>query len=183
MNGPDLPRLLGNLIRIGTVESVDAEAGTARLRIGEIVTGDLPWLEMRAGKTRTWSAPSVGEQRILFCPESDIDAGVIAGTLSSDANPAPSSNPAEDLIQFEDGAVIAYDASTHTLRAVLPAGGSAEIEAPDGVSIKGPVSIEGDVTIEGTLTASEDVKADSISLKDHKHGQVQAGGAQSGKPI
>ena len=51
------------------------------------------------------------------------------------------------------------------------------VEAPGGTSWTG------DIDVEGKLTASDDVVGGGKSLKGHKHGGVQAGGAQTGAPV
>ena len=44
----------------------------------------------------------------------------------------------------------------NALTAILPAGGTAEIEAPGGITLRGNVTIEGDATIGCYHFASED---------------------------
>ncbi len=184
---PDPRRIIGNIIRIGTIEAVDRADATCRVRIGEIVTGDICWIVQRAGNTRTWSPPTIGEQCLLLCPEGDTDGGVAVLGLFSDAMSAPSTEDL-DLIQFGDGAILSYDAHAHLLVARLPAGGRVRIDAPGGVTITGPISITGAVTITGDVgitgkaTASDDVIGGGKSLKSHVHSGVTAGGAVSGPP-
>lgn len=184
---PDPRRVIGNIIQIGTIETVDLAEATCRVRVGDTVTGDICWIVQRAGKTRTWSPPSVGEQCLLICPEGDTDGALALLGIFSDANPAPSTE-AIDLIRFDDGALISYDAATHLLVAQLPDGGKVQIDAPGGVKITGPVEIigavkiAGDVDINGKATASDDVVGGGKSLKSHKHTGVTAGGGVSGLP-
>lgn len=184
---PDPRRVIGNIIQIGTIESVDRADATCRVRVGETVTGDICWVVQRAGKTRTWSPPTINEQCILLCPEGDTDNGLAVLGLFSDANPPPSAEDI-DLIRFDDGAIISYDAAAHLLVAQLPAGGKVQIDAPGGVTITGPVSITGAVSITGNVditgkaSASDDVIGGGKSLKSHKHLGVTAGGAVSGTP-
>jgi phage baseplate assembly protein V len=171
----DIQRLIGDIGRLGTIVSVDLAGATCRLEVGEIVTGDLPWLAPRAGTTRIWSPPSIGEQCLLLCPEGDTNAGIILPGIFSDARPAPS-DKAELLIACDDGARIGYDPEAHALTALLPAGATARIEATGGITLVG------DVTLEGKLTATGDVVAAGVSLQHHKHAGVSAGGALSGEP-
>ncbi len=183
----DPRRIIGNIVRIGTIESVDLADATCRVRVGEIVTGDVCWIVQRAGNTRIWSPPTIGEQCLLICPEGDTDGGVAILGLFSDAMPAPSSDDI-DLIRFGDGAILSYDATAHLLVAQLPAGGKVQIDAPGGVTITGPVKITGAVTIDGNVdidgkaTASDDMVGGGKSLKGHKHLGVQTGGGVSGTP-
>ncbi len=178
----DIQRLLGDLAREGTVVSVDLDAGTARVQFEDLITGDIPWLMPRAGKTRIYSPPSIGEQVLVIAPEADTDRCIIAGSLSSNAHP----NPAQDgstTIAFEDGARLAYDPATHALTIALPSGGTAAIVADGGLSVKGPLSVDGPVDVTGKLTASDDVVGGGKSLKSHVHDKVQPGQAVTGKPL
>lgn len=185
----DPQKLVGDAMRLGTIERVDLAGATCRVRVGEIVTGDIPWLAARAGSVSIWCPPSIGEQCLLLCPEGDEENGVALLGLYSDPNPAPASTDLF-LARFADGAELTYDPAAHELRATLPGGGKVEIVAPGGLSIdaqggvtiKGPVSIEGDVSIQGTAKASTDVIGGGKSLRDHKHTAVAAGTAVSGPP-
>lgn len=172
---PDIQRLVGDLVRFGTIASVDHGARTCTVEIGDMVAGPLPWLALRAGKVRIWSPPSVGEQVALLCAEGDTNAGIVLPALYSDAFPSPSASPDMVTIAFDDGAVLSYDMAVSAL--AMSVLGSVSIDAPGGVTING------DIALTGTLTASEDVVASGKSLKNHKHGGVQAGGAQTGAPV
>ncbi len=178
----DIQRLIGDLAREGTVVSVDHATGSARVRFADdLTTGDIPWLAARAGATRTWSPPSVGEQVVVLAPEADTARGMIIGSLSSDAHTHPASD-GSSLTEYEDGARVGYDPATHALTAVLPGGATVRIEAGGGLTIKGDVTVDGDIRSNGTITAETDVVGAGKSLKGHVHLGVQAGGALSGKP-
>ena len=173
----------GEVLRLGTIASIDLANGTCTVESGDIVTGDIPWLAQRAGNVRCWSPPSIGEQCLLLAPEGDLAAALVIVGLYSDACPAPSASPDVSLVEYPDGAIIAYDHAAHSLTATLPAGGTALIDAPGGVTVKGDVAITGDLSVSGKIMAADDVLAADISLRKHKHGQVQAGAAQSGMPV
>ncbi len=189
----DIPADLATLIRIGTVTAVDLAAARCRVRYGDPDDDDpgespmIRWLTPRAGQTRVWSPPSVGEQVILLSPDGQIGGAVALCGLVQNAFPPLGSTLAE-AIEFADGARLTYDPEASALTAILPAGATAEIEATGGITLRGPVMIEGDVTIQGavdvsqTVTAATDVFADGISLVDHIHGGVQGGTAKTAKP-
>lgn len=182
MDPRDTQRLIGDLAREGTIASVDREAGTCTVQIAdELITGSIPWLCARIGKTRVWSPPSEGEQVLMLAPEADTERAIVIGSLSSDAAPHPASD-GSTLIEFEDGARVLYNPETHQLSAVLPGGGKALINAPGGIHLIGPLTVEGDIDLRGKMTASGDVVADGKSLKTHTHTGVQAGAAFSGPP-
>ena len=189
----DIPADIAGLVRIGTVASVDLAAARCVVRYGDpeddapAQTSPIRWLAPRAGLTRIWSPPSVGEQVLLLSPDGQVGAAIAVMGLVQDAFPPLGSTTAE-IIEFADGARITYDAEAGELKAILPAGATAEIDAPGGITLRGNVTIEGDVSITGkvdvseTLTAADDVIADGISLTDHIHGAVKAGPDKSGKP-
>lgn len=168
MEDDDLNGLIGDLVRFGTVTSVDLSAGLAVVEAGDVTSPPLPWAEL-AGNFRTWRPPSVGEQIILICPEGDIEGGVILRGLFSNAFAAP----ADD----ENHHIYGADGLTITL---TPDG--LLITAPSAVSVTGDVIIEGDVTVSGTLTAATDVVGGGISLKSHTHSGVEAGSAETSAP-
>ncbi len=168
------------LIQIGTVKSVDLAAARCIVETGDVETPPLRWIEGRMGATRIWSPPSAGEQVLLICMDGELGGGLVLRGIPSDAF-APAGDSTEELIEFADGARIAYDPEAHRLTALLPGGSTADITA-DQVKITGNVAIDGDVTVSGKLTAEDDVIGGGKSLKSHKHSAVQAGGGQSGPP-
>ena len=181
-NPADTQRLIGDLVREGVIVSVDHAAGTARVQFAdELTTGDIPWLASRAGSTRAWSPPAIGEQVLVLAPEADTARGIIIGSLSSDANPHPA-NDEQTLTQYGDGALIGYNPASHALTAILPKGATVRIDADGGLSFKGDVIVDGDIKSSGTITATADVVGGGKSLKDHVHTKVQAGAALSGPP-
>jgi phage baseplate assembly protein V len=194
MDAHDLPRLLGNLLRLGTVAEVDLGSARCRVRSGDLLTDFRPWLAPRAGQTIEWSAPSVGEQVLLLSPGGDLVQAIVLRGLYQTAHPAPSVSGTLHRIEYPDGAVLEYDHAAHALVATLPAGGRAEITAEGGVTVNGPLTVNGDSTFNGntqtngdaavsqTLTAQTDVLGGGISLKGHRHGGVSSGSAQTGAP-
>ncbi len=180
----DRPTDASELIRFGTIASVDLAAATCRAQLDdESETGDIAWLESRMGATRIWSPPTIGEQVLLLCPEGELSAAIALRGIKSDQFP-PSGNSAIENITFDDGAIISYDAQAHILNAILPDGGTANITASGGVVINASdgTIINGDVQINGLVTVSDDVIADGISLVNHIHDKVRTGTDKSGKP-
>lgn len=190
----DIPADLSSLIRLGTVIAVDLAEARCIVRFGDpddpdpAQTGPIRWLSPRAGLTRVWSPPSVGEQVVLVCPDGQIGAAVAIPAIVCDAFPPLGSTTAE-AIEFADGAKISYDPESHELVAVLPAGGTVDVTADGGITLRGDVTIEGNLavsqsaTVAETLTAGDDVIGGGISLNSHKHGEVQSGSALSGEPV
>lgn len=184
-----LPQQLNNMIRDGVVAEIDYDGHRCRVLSGDTHTDFLPWLAAAAGELSVWAPPSEGEQVMLLCTDGDLANAVVLRGLPCEQFPAPSNDPVLTLIQFKDGAVVSYNSSSHTLSAILPAGGKVVVQADGGVSINGPVTITGDTSITGQVTitgkaeVSEDVIGGGISLKQHLHSAVQPGGGTSGTPL
>lgn len=175
-------RQKGNLSRLGTIAELDLTAARCRVKTGDLLSDWIPWFVPRVGTTIEWSAPAVGEQGMLICPDGDTIGAVFLRGVYSDSFAAPDSGEHVHLVRFPDGTEIRYDDEAHALTATLASGGTAEITADGGVTVNADVVINGDVQVNGTLTASEDVIADGISLKTHTHGGVETGGGSTGEP-
>lgn len=178
MTTADLARRLDNLIRLGTIAEVDVAAARVRVRTGQLLTSWLPWLALRAGTTKHWSAPTVGEQVMLFSPSGEPSQGVALVGLYSEANPANANSATVHRTTYPDGAVLEYDHAAHLLRTTLPAAGRIEVQAPAGVEL---LAIGG-VNITGTVTVVGDVIANGISLIEHRHKDTMPGNGTTGVP-
>lgn len=174
------------ILRTGRVQSVDAAAALCTVALGdpdgqEVETAEVAWATARAGETRTWSPPSVGEQVMLLCPGGDIAQAIALPALYCTAFPAPGSGTRE-FIRFGDGAEIGYDPDAQHCDIALPAGATMSLQADGGISITGDVAIEGNLSLQGDMEASGDVVASGISLASHRHTGVSAGSSISGGP-
>ena len=185
----DPDRTIGALLRVGTVQSVDLEAGKVIVAMGDQTTPLIDWL-MLVGDTTLWIPPTVGQQVLVLAPEGDIEQAMVLNGLPSSAF-APLFLGLVNTIRFKDGAQVSYDPEAERLEVNTP--GSVSITAPGGVTIVGDTTITGNVSIDGdtaitgnatidkTLTATEDVvvavPGAPKSLKAHVH----TGGTISGK--
>lgn len=111
----DLARTLRNMIRTGVIVETDLDAGHCRVQTGGNVTDWLQWLTQRAGRSRTWWAPSVGEQVLILAVGGELDTAFVLPGIFSDDHPAPSASADALHIAFPDGAVIEYEPATSAL--------------------------------------------------------------------
>ncbi|MDB0511330.1 phage baseplate assembly protein V [Ralstonia solanacearum] len=198
MDTTDLARLLENLLRLGTVAEVRHSTPPAvRVQTGGITTTWRPWAERRAGQTRTWNPPTVGEQVLLFCPSGDPSNAVILCGIPTADNDVPSNDPNRTVTLYPDGALTSYDhaAGLLTVQGVktvfLEATANVLVKAPDtvfdgNVTVKGRFSFENGMAgqggahgnkISGDLThADGKLSSNGVVLHDHGHGSVQRGG-------
>ena len=185
---------LANLIRFGTVQTVAGKR--VQVKSGGLLTRPIAWVSTRAGKTKSWSPPDIGEQVMVLSPNGDLGAAVAIGGIFCDANDLPDGANADTvLMAFRDGAVLLYDQAAHLLKGTLPDGGRVEINAPGGFTFMGTVDIDGALNVSQAatfkqtvhagqdITSDADVKAGNISLTNHPHGLVKAGTDTSGKPL
>ena len=92
-NIQEIARAIRNLIRTGIVTDVDHDEGLCRVQTGGMQTTWLNWLTCRAGRSRVWWAPSVGEQVLLLAIGGELDTAFVLPGIFSDDNPAPSASP------------------------------------------------------------------------------------------
>jgi phage baseplate assembly protein V len=206
MSTSDLPRLLLNLVRKGTVIAVDHDAELCRVECGDLQTNWIRWLSLAAGETRDWNPPTVSEQVLVLAPGGEMADGVALRGISSEDHPAPSHKPTTHTRLYPDGARIEYDHAAHSLVATLPAGGTVVLEVPGSVIVKtgtatveaqtatvkassitldaakttctGALSVAGAIDA-GSVKSTGDVSAGGISLSKHTH---QETGSKTGAP-
>lgn len=131
----ELQRQMSNLIRIGKIIGLDEANARVKVSVGGLETDWLPWAVSRAGATRTWSAPRIGEQVIVLSPYGDPAQGVVMPSLYQDAHPAPAASQDQETIVYPDGAKQDYNSAAHTYLLDVPSGGKITIRC-------GPSSIE-----------------------------------------
>lgn len=189
----ELFRLLNNLIRLGSVAAIDLEQMPPRVRVacGELTTGWLPWITLRAGQVKTWQPPSLGERIVVLSPGGNLANGVALPAMFCEDQPPPAREAHATVTHYPDGARIEYDHQAKALNVTLPgtadlhsqgnitlntqaavnitAQGPVSVTAPAGVTVNGPVTINGALHVSGTVTGDADVLAGGISLKGHIH--------------
>lgn len=138
----DVHRRLANLVRVGTVASVDLPNARCRVTIGDLLTAPLPFLTAKAGPDKTWHPPEVGEQVLVLSPSGELTAGFVLGGVYTTTNPPPSSSSDVSKMVFSDGASATYDRALHSLTIALPASGSSLV-----------VNVTGNATISATGNA------------------------------
>ncbi|MDZ7277249.1 phage baseplate assembly protein V [Pantoea eucrina] len=189
----EILRLLRNLIRIGTVSEVNLIDGLCRVDTGNNTTGWLHWLTARAGKTRSWNAPSVGEQVLILCLGGELDTGFVLPGIFSDAHPAPSASADALHWSFPDGAVIAYEPANGALNATGIQ--TATINAAVKVLLDSPLvectqllkTAQLEVTQGGKMNGNVvhrdgTLSSNGVALDTHVHGGVQRGGSKTDGP-
>lgn len=130
------------LIRVGTVSSVNAAAGTVRVAFAaqdEMVTYELPVLTRGSKNNKDYWLPDVDEQVLcLFLPNVSgrgVCEGFVLGTFYSSVD-APVENSGDvHAVKYGDGTIIKHDRSTGKL--IINATGDIDIIAGGKVTING----------------------------------------------
>lgn len=99
----ELARALRNMIRTGVIVETDLDAGRCRVQTGGIQTDWLQWLTQRAGRSRTWWAPSVGEQVILLAVGGELDTAFVLPAIFSDDYPPRQPRLMRCILRFLTG--------------------------------------------------------------------------------
>lgn len=197
----ELARLLRNLIRIGVVVETNSAEGLCRVQTGGMKTTWLNWLTSRAGRSRVWWAPSVGEQVLILAIGGELDTAFVLPGIFSDDHPAPSASPDAFHVAFPDGAVIEYEPDNGAL--TVSGIKTADITASDSITATVPVVLvkaETRITLDtpevvctnklitGTLEVQKGGKmkgdiehtggkltSNGVQVDDHDHGGVKRG--------
>ena len=170
----ELARALRNMIRTGVIVEIDLDAGRCRVQTGGIQTDWLQWLTLRAGRSRTWWAPSVGEQVMILAVGGELDTAFVLPAIFSDDYPAPSASADALHIAFPDGAVIEYEPETSAL--TVSGIKTADITASESITATVPmVLVRADTRI--TLDTPEVVCTNKLITGSI---EVQKGGTMKG---
>jgi len=99
-----LEHRVAGIIRYGTVDSVQPDAGTVRLNLGSGVAGPVfskrvPYAQT-AGAMKYHNPPSVGQQMMLVSPGGDMRQGVALPYTWSDQNTSPGAEPDDHVLTF-----------------------------------------------------------------------------------
>ncbi|HHQ6600805.1 TPA: phage baseplate assembly protein V [Serratia fonticola] len=198
----ELARAVRNLIRIGVVVDVDIDAARCRVQTGGNTTDWLNWLACRAGRSRTWWAPSIGEQVLVFALGGELDTAFVQPGIYSDDFPPLSVSADAFHVSFPDGAVIEYEPQTGAL--TVTGIKTANVTAAESVTVTVPVvtvNASEKITLNtpevvctnklttGTLEVQQggemkgDIKhsggtltSNNVQVDNHGHGGVQRGG-------
>lgn len=188
---PDIERRLASVLRVGVVEALDEAKARVRVKAGNVTTAWIPWTAMRAGPDRQWSAPEVGEQVIVAAPGGDLAQGVVIGSIYRDQHPAPADSKDTTRYTWSDGSSESYDRQGHAYSLNIPHDGSVTITVGGTTWVlrnnsaeltTDLLTINGNVRLNGRMDATVDVTAANVSLKNHTHGGVMRGGANTNPP-
>ncbi|WP_241602740.1 phage baseplate assembly protein V [Rosenbergiella nectarea] len=186
----ELLRLISNLIRTGVISEVDPDNWLCRVKVGELETNWINWLTFRAGKTRSWWCPSVGEQVVLLSLGGNLDTAFALPAIYSNQFPPPGDSLTAEVIEYEDGALFSYDPATGQFRVtgikslLVEASVSATYKTPQFNVEAEQTLINSDVVINGAVTQGGGaMSSNGVIVDKHQHSAVKFGGDISGDPV
>ena len=170
----ELARQLRNMIRTGIITEVDLKAGRCRVQTGGMVTDWLQWLTHRAGRSRSWWAPSVDEQVLLLAVGGELETAFVMPGIYANDYPAPSASADAWHVTFPDGAVFEYEPQISALK--VSGIKTADITASESITASVPqVLVKASTRI--TLDTPEVVCTNKLITATL---EVQKGGTMSG---
>lgn len=198
----EIARAIRNLIRTGIVTDVDPVEGLCRVQTGGMQTTWLNWLTCRAGRSRVWWAPSVGEQVLILAIGGELDTAFVLPGIFSDDHPALSASSDAFHVTFPDGAVIEYEpengaltvsgiktadvTASESITAIVPvvlvkAETRITLDTPEVVCtnklITGTLEVKKGGTMSGNIEHTEGkFTSNGVQIDAHDHGGVEPGG-------
>lgn len=197
----EIMRLITNLIRTGIVSEVDADKWLCRVKSGDLETNWINWLTLRAGNTRTWWKPTVGEQVVLLSLGGNLETAFALPAIYSDTFPPPDYSEDGSTTVFKDGGWFQYEPKTGQLliknikSVLIEASEKIELNTAQFVVnaeltrlnsptvITGETAVNGSTVINGDVTqGGGDMSSNGVVVHTHKHGGVKSGVDMSGGP-
>ncbi len=161
----------------------------------------LNWLTCRAGRSRVWWAPSVGEQVLILAIGGELDTAFVLPGIFSDDHPAPSASSDAFHVTFPDGAVIEYEpenraltvsgiktadvTASESITAIVPV---VLVKAETRITLDTPEVVCTNKLITGTLEVKKAGRcrehrahrrkftSNGVQVDAHDHGGVEPGG-------
>ena len=146
----ELEKKVNRLVRVGIVVAVDGKRALARVQFQDTdrtVSDWLPVLVRFAGRDRTYSMPSEGDQVLcIFLPNAQ-EVGFIVGQNYTDTPPEQDSKVF--AAQLEDGTRVEFNKRSSTFKLLFPDG--------NHLIYDGKWKFKGNVEVEGYLKASNEI--------------------------
>ena len=198
----------GATFAVGIVSQVNAGRGWARVRLPDydnLETMEIPVVQRRTHKDKALDLPDVGEQVVVLLDRRGED-GAIIGAVWSHADPVPQTDgPDVDVRLYEDGTLLRYDRKAHKLTGEIKgeveivAEKAVRVESKENLTLAAPaIQVEANALsvtgyggsgaakakLRGDFNVTQgDVTAETVSLRQHRHRDVESGSAISGKPV
>ena len=108
----DLYRRLNNLLLSGVITELDHAQRRVRVHSDQLDCDWIPWPAEIGRNYIRWRPLRLSTSVLLACPSGDPAQAEIIGMSYIQPQPAPSSDPELDLIEFDSGSKVLHNAST-----------------------------------------------------------------------
>lgn len=150
----DLGRRLANIIRIGAIFEIDHEAAKARVKIGDLMTNWLPWVNSNSGANNSWNPPEIDEQVIILSPGGELNQAVILPSLYK--SNASGNLPNIQSVTYKDGSKVSFDHDAGNLTLDLQENISLDIKGSAIIKVAGDANIEAEnITLKGNVNLGD----------------------------
>ena len=188
-------RQLHNTIIIATVEKLDWDKRKFRAKRGEILTNWLPMPAFMTNNFKYWYPLREGAQIVMNAVSGDLNTASVVGMLWSNEHKAPdvpvSDRPTTELMEFDDGSEIRYDAIKQEITIDTPC--DINITAKDFNLTAKNIKMSADniaLDAQNIKMDASDIAFKSATLthngvnigSTHKHPGVLSGGSITGGP-
>lgn len=129
---------VSKIIRYGRVSTTSPATATVRVLFDdedEIVSYDLPVLQINSHKNKDYHMPDVGEQVVCLFLPNGISAGFCLGAVYDTSNPPPRNSQDVRSVDFADGTTVEYNRGSHKLS--INCVGDINIRATGQITING----------------------------------------------
>lgn len=168
-----------DIIRVGNVDSINAENGTVRVRFpdrDDKVSKELKVIYHKTHQDKFYFMPEINEIVLCVFLPGTQEEGFVLGAFYNQEDTVPVSDPNKKAWYFSDGGIIEYDKASGIL--LINAVSKVEITAPEVEISAGNITLNGNVSIAENLEVSGSTKLKSVEAEsvDAKSG-VKKGGA------
>jgi phage baseplate assembly protein V len=183
-------RRMNNMIRRGTVHSVQVKPPRVRISFGtdpvnntEHVSAWLPWYTRADAGVQEWSVPAVGCPATVLSEGGDLRNGVaLIGMITDDQTPAGESSDVY-VTHYGNGASVICNTADNTMAVSLPDGGTLTVTCPGGATLKGNLTVEGNMTATGEVAdKTGTLQAVRDTYNGHEHQENGDGGGTTNPP-
>lgn len=156
-----------DVIRVGNVDSINAENGTVRVRFpdrDDKITGELKVIYSKTHKDKDYYMPDIDEIVVCIFLPNQQEEGFVLGTFYNEVDTIPEGATSDKKIwAFADGGKFEYNKSS----------GELNIVGISAINITAPtINLNGNVNISGNLVTSGTTKTSGKVIEGHNHNSV-----------
>ncbi|TQF69550.1 phage baseplate assembly protein V [Pseudoalteromonas luteoviolacea] len=152
----ELKRRFDNLLMVGAIHEVDHDNKKLKVKVGELITGWLPWPADVAANYVRWRPLKPGIQCVIASPSGELTQAIIIQILYTTELDSPETADDMDVITFNDGTEVRYDSTNSVL--------SIECAGDINVNAQGNMNAEVSGALSANVTGDAAIDAANIAL-------------------